>query len=261
MPHPPVLVSDVGRGREKEAKASLAGLAGIVERLKDMKDKGRPDCLLILSPHQPYVDGAIYFNTAGVVKGGLGRFGAPHISFLLTRTPYLEDLASFLMTRGLVVTGGVMDKLGSDHGTLVPLHFLSPCFDDMPPVILANPIGLSPEKALDLGRALADFDTGGQRWALLASGDLSHRLLPEGPGGFDPQGPLFDQDVVRALNEGSVKDLLADWPQERLIRAGECGYRSALTLLGLIDGPAEVLSYEGPFGVGYCNALWINPAA
>ena len=45
----------------------------------------------------------------------------------------------------------------------------------------------------------------------------------------------------------------------KLIKAaGECGLRSIIIMLGIIDSlntETEVLSYEGPFGVGYtvCN--------
>ena len=39
--------------------------------------------------------------------------------------------------------------------------------------------------------------------------------------------------------------------------AGECGYRSILILMGILDGlniKPRILSYEGPFGVGYLVA-------
>ena len=39
--------------------------------------------------------------------------------------------------------------------------------------------------------------------------------------------------------------------------AGQCALRSLMVLAGFLDGhklEGEVLSYEGPFGVGYCNA-------
>ena len=42
-----------------------------------------------------------------------------------------------------------------------------------------------------------------------------------------------------------------------LEEAGECGYRSILICLGMLDGDtvvSEILSYEGPFGVGYLTA-------
>ena len=45
--------------------------------------------------------------------------------------------------------------------------------------------------------------------------------------------------------------------------AGECGYRPLLVMLGSLSGePVEpqVLSYQGPLGVGYCVAAW-EPSA
>jgi len=44
---------------------------------------------------------------------------------------------------------------------------------------------------------------------------------------------------------------------ELIERAGECGLRPSIMLLGALDGlkvKPEILSYEGPFGVGYLVA-------
>jgi len=45
-----------------------------------------------------------------------------------------------------------------------------------------------------------------------------------------------------------------------ITEAGECGLRSIYILAGTLDGKeakADILSYEGPFGVGYCAAKFI----
>lgn len=49
--------------------------------------------------------------------------------------------------------------------------------------------------------------------------------------------------------------------QNLVQEAGECGYRSIVMMLGALDGydvKSDVLSYEGPFGVGYMVAI-IDP--
>ena len=138
----------------------------------------------------------------------------------------------------------------------MPLYFLSQVFGPPPEVVVANPVGLSPAQSLNLGRALAGWPGGKKQWALLASGDLSHRLLSDGPYGFNPEGPLFDQDVMKAFKNNAPGALLADWSPARLEQAGECGFRSALTMMGLIGEAAEEISYEGPFGVGYGLSWW-----
>jgi len=259
MPHPPILVPEVGRGREVEAALTLEGARRLTEKLSALPHFGRPDCLVLLSPHQPYAQGGLLINQAPVIQGGLENFGAPSVRFQLTTSKDWPMLADHLQASGLPVSLRAIKNLTPDHGSMVPLYFLNKIFDPLPPVILASPIGLSPKKALALGRSLADLNIPGQNWALLASGDLSHRLTPDAPAGYNPEGRLLDQDVISALKTGSPSALIDAWPQARLESAGECGFRSVLTLLGLVGGPVETLSYEGPFGVGYGNALWINP--
>jgi len=259
MPHPPILVPEVGR--EREAAPTLEGVRGLTKKLATLPRAGRPDFLLMLSPHQPYAQGGLFINTAPEIKGGLERFGAPGINFHLNTAPQWSALVDHLRAAGLPLATAEINNLSPDHGSIVPLYFLAEIFGQLPPVILANPIGLTPVQALALGRALAGFNPSGPNWALLASGDLSHRLTPEAPAGFNPEGRIFDQDVMAALAAGDPEVLIEKWPMPRLEAAGECGFRSVLALLGLAGGPVEPLSYEGPFGVGYGTALRINPEA
>jgi aromatic ring-opening dioxygenase LigB subunit len=257
MPHPPILAPEVGRGRESAAAATLAGLGRLTATLASRPER-RPETLVLLSPHQPYVEGALFVNTAARLRGDLGRFGAPGLKFDLETSPALPGLLERLQAAGTPLAAGEAGNLTPDHGSLMPLYFLARAFGGLPPVIAANPIGLAPAQALALGRALASFSEPGAAWALLASGDLSHRLTREAPSGYNPEGARFDGDVTEALKSGEAEGLLAKWPAARLQEAGECGFRSVLALLGLVGGPVEMLSYEGPFGVGYCNALWLG---
>ncbi|HRR92016.1 MAG TPA: AmmeMemoRadiSam system protein A, partial [bacterium] len=87
----------------------------------------------------------------------------------------------------------------------------------------------------------------------VASGDMSHRLIPGAPAGYDPMGEVFDQAMVEILKNGNLKALLEIDP-DLAERAGECGLRSLIMLAGIMDGKrirTRFLSYEGPFGVGY----------
>jgi AmmeMemoRadiSam system protein A len=88
---------------------------------------------------------------------------------------------------------------------------------------------------------------------VVASGDLSHRLLDSGPYGYAPEGPEFDRLVRQIIKTGDLKQLLTFSP-EFCDQAGECGHRPLVIMTGCIgDRPIEskLLSYEGPFGVGY----------
>ena len=256
-PHPPILVPAVGQGREKAAVHSLAGTKRLTEKISARPNGGRPDLLLILSPHQPYVPGALFLNTAKTLSGGLKRFGAPQAHFTLTTDQEAAAaLADHLAQAGLPVAPAAEPDLTPDHATVVPLQLLAPALPEPPPVLVANPIGLTPALALALGQSLAAFQRPGQTAALLASGDLSHRLRPDAPAGYHPDGAAFDHGLMEALATGTAENFLAQWPPHRLEQIGECGYRSALALAGLAGGPLETLSYEGPFGVGYGLAWW-----
>jgi aromatic ring-opening dioxygenase LigB subunit len=256
MPHPPIIVPDVGRGREDEAAVTTNGVKAVMERIKEVP---APDRLLLISPHQPYSIGAFSINRARVIRGSFAPFGAPSLVFDL-RTPITEvdSISSYLETRDIQVCFNESHDLTHDQGSLVPLYFLEEHCNGLPLSILASPIGLSAGAAYELGRALAAFDDG-LRWGLLASGDLSHRLKPGAPAGFSPEGEKFDRAVVEALKNSDVS-ILNDLPRKTLEDAGECGLRSVMVMLGLCanSGPIDVVSYEGPFGVGYCNAVWVN---
>jgi aromatic ring-opening dioxygenase LigB subunit len=97
----------------------------------------------------------------------------------------------------------------------------------------------------------------GRRIALVASGDLSHRLIVGGPYQYEPTAHLFDDQIVAAIARGDARAVLEVDTGLRE-RAGECGYRSIVIALGAVDEDlrdCEVLSYEGPFGVGYMVAV------
>jgi aromatic ring-opening dioxygenase LigB subunit len=266
MPHPPIIVPEVGRGREREAAATLEGVEQLTKRLADK----RPDCLFFLSPHQPYAVGALFVNGAACLKGTLAHFGvspssAPAVSFEITscgaETPAGKTLVDHLTQKGFAVRVGEAPNLTQDQGTLVPLYFLRNAWKnassgEIPPVFLVSPIGLDPLSAFKLGQALASFEDG-SAWGLLASGDLSHRLTRDAPAGYSSVGGKFDAAVVEALSSTDPRPLLEFSPDEAEA-AGECGLRSVMTLLGLcraLGKTIDVLSYEGPFGVGYCNAI------
>lgn len=257
MPHPPVIVPEVGRGREENARMTLEGAGRLRALISEECEKALPDVLLVLSPHHPHTPGSLFLNTATRIRGNLSRFGAPGSSVALeTPAGPLAELKTLLRAEGIPAAYGDMEDIMPDHGTTVPLLGIASCFPGgaLPPVIIANPSGLSPEQASALGGALHKLPST-YRWALLASGDLSHRLKADGPYGFNPDGPVFDAAVVEALKAGNPGPLTVLTEKIR-DNAGECGMRPVLALLGLTQGPVQVLSYEGPFGVGYCNAFW-----
>jgi len=149
-----------------------------------------------------------------------------------------------------------------DWGFNVPLFFLA---KDFKGEIKTYLIGLeNPKFYFEEGKQLyksISQKSNSQKVALIASGDMSHCLKEEGPYGFHPDGPKFDKEFIDALKKKGVESILK--LDEYFPGAGECGLRSFCFLLGILEAhsknsgqawKAEILSYEGPFGVGYLVA-------
>ncbi|MDI3281205.1 MAG: AmmeMemoRadiSam system protein A, partial [Bacillota bacterium] len=149
-------------------------------------------------------------------------------------------------------------ELALDHGALVPLYYLDRGGVDLPLVSLTMAL-LPPVQLYRAGLAIREAAAAvGRRVAVVASGDLSHRLIPGAPAGYHPEGARFDREIVEYLRRGDAASILG-MDEAYLERAWECGYRPLVMMLGSLDGYAvepSVLSYEGPFGVGYAVAVW-----
>ena len=141
-----------------------------------------------------------------------------------------------------------------DWGFNVPLYFLA---KDFKGEIKTYLMGSEPPKFyFEEGKKLYSLKIKNLKLkiALIASGDLSHCLRDDGPYGFNSDGPKFDKILIDALKKKDIETILK--LNELYPEAGECGLRSFCFLLGIletakINWEPEILSYEGPFGVGY----------
>jgi aromatic ring-opening dioxygenase LigB subunit len=142
-----------------------------------------------------------------------------------------------------------------DWGFNVPLFFLAPNFKGKITTYLTG--FESPAEHFALGQKMARNLDQKKNYAFIASGDLSHVLKEDGPYGFHPEGPKFDQELVKLLEEKKVPEILK--LDDRYPEAADCGLRSFALALGLlsecgIEINPQILSYEEPFGVGYLVA-------
>ena len=147
-----------------------------------------------------------------------------------------------------------------DWGFNVPLYFLAKDFKGK---IQTHLMGLkSPQFYFEQGKKVyLKIKNLKLKIALIASGDLSHCLRADGPYGFHPDGPKFDEKLIESLKKKDIGTILK--LDDLYPEAGECGLRSFCFLLGIleeskVDYQSEILSYEGPFGVGYlvANFKW-----
>lgn len=255
LPHPPLIVPGVGKGLEGKIATTVASCEEVARRAARL----RPTTVVVSSPHAPaFVDGFWVLGDARA-EGSMAAFGAPDET---VRFDCDEELARAIVDEArasdIAALLGHTPREGLDHASFIPLWFLERAWrsagtGDLPQVVCLGISGLSLERHRELGAAVARCAARlGRDVVWLASGDLSHRLREDGPYGFDPAGPLFDERVCAAFEGGDLEALFHI--DEGLCRdAAECGLRSFALMAGALDGlpvSSELLSHED-LGVGY----------
>lgn len=257
-PHPPIMVREVGGAEAAVTNATIAGITS----LRGLLDRFAPETVVIVSPHAPSFADAFTVTTADHLHGDLGQFRA---SGVVHDVPGDPELARAIIGEGgaaglpVVAHEEYAQRLGTglDHGVMVPMSFLDP--EGRYPLVVASFTNLSAADHAAFGRAIrAAAARIGRRIAFVASGDLSHRLVANAPAGYSPRAHFFDEELVRLLAHDDFHGV-ATMDQELREEAGECGWRSILILGGYLEGTSavpRVLSYEGPWGVGYLTAAF-----
>ena len=256
VPHPPLIMPEVGRGGEKGIQPTIDAYREAMRRMAAL----RPDTVIISSPHATMYADYFHISPRDHAAGDFGDFRVPGLKLEADYdTELVKTLSRCLMEAK--VDGGTgaerMPKL--DHGTMVPLRFVQEVMPDVK-IIRVGLSGQSTRAHYRFGECAARAaELLDRRVVYVASGDLSHKLKADGPYGFAAEGPVFDKECMAALAAGDFLRLLSIDP-ELSERAAECGLRSFWMMAGALDRrkvECEQLSYEGPFGVGYGVASFI----
>ena len=255
-PHPPIMVPEVGREAISEVVGSIDAMGEFARRIID----NGAETVVIVSPHAPLEHNSFVAYQAPTLYGTFANFRAPEavVEFELDRTL----LGAIIETAGAdgYSVSELDERYELDHGTAVPLYFLQRNGWQGRVVALGYSF-LNNDDHLNFGRSIKRAaEKVNLPTALVASGDLSHRLKPEAPAGFNPIAKNFDEQVVAAIRDHAPQRIAEIDPDLRRL-AGECGYRSMLVALGATSdspGACDVLHYEAPFGVGYLVAQLTN---
>ena len=250
VPHPPMIVPDVGRGSEEQ----IAETTRAYERVADEIAALAPDTIVITSPHSVMYADYFHISPCSGAEGSFRRFRAPGVRFserydteLVKRISELADAEGF--------PAGTLGEQDAelDHGTMVPLWFIRNRYAGGK-LVRIGLSGLPLAEHYRLGQLIAQAaeDTG-TRAVLVASGDLSHKLQSYGPYGFAPEGPEYDRRIMDVCGRAAFGELF-DFDEDFCDRAAECGHRSFVIMAGAFDGlrvKAAVLSHQDVTGVGY----------
>lgn len=258
MPHPPIIIPEIGRERAKEAEATIKAMQAMALEL----NSSSPDTMIFLTPHGNVFADCMTCLIEPQLVGNLTSFGHPEVSTSHPNDLELLKELGVLAERNNIKLLGINHKMALryalnpdiDHGIMVPLYYLEKAGMVDKPIVALSVGDLDNMELYMLGKLIQEAaDNLGKRIAVVASGDMSHRLKDEGPYDYHPDGPRFDSIVKDMLARADVQGILSI-PAGLRQNAGECGYRSIVIMLGAMDGYAinsKVFNYEGPFGVGY----------
>ena len=253
VPHPPLIVPEVGRGGEKQiekTRASYARVAGEIVRLD-------PETVVITSPHAVMYRDWFHVSPGKSAAGSFAQFRASGVRFEVRYdTELVREIGRLAGEEEFPAgTEGERDPL-LDHGTMVPLFFIRQAYGEkpLPKIVRIGLSGLPLEDHYRLGQLIAEAaGITGRRTVFVASGDLSHKLQKDGPYGFAPEGPEYDARLMDVCSQAAFGELF-DFDETFCEKAAECGHRSFVIMAGALDGrqvEAEVYSHEDVTGVGY----------
>jgi len=259
-PHPPALVDALGYGSLKEAASTITGMS----KLSYILSMHKPKVVIYISPHGNMFSDAICILDEEKIKGDLRKFGAPQVAYEKTVSRALNEaiknefelagIPHIFLNREKAKKYGV--QLSLDHGVIVPMYYIDKAFKDYE-IVHITPGGLRNRELFQAGKALSRaIEEAGLFTVVVASGDLSHYLLEEGPYGYRKEGELLDKEIVTIFKEERIADLV-NIDHDLIERGGECGLKGFIMAAGMFDMNdvnVSVYSYEGPFGVGYMTA-------
>jgi aromatic ring-opening dioxygenase LigB subunit len=253
MPHPPMSVPGIGNAQDLEA---LTKTLDAFESLRVGLEAAAPDTIVIISPHAHLEPYAFVINSESELRGSLAQFGGEEV-YSYKNNIKMANKLDYVCLMNEFPANLHPDFL--DHGTLIPLYHLTK--NIKPKVVSLSFSLMSYERHYRYGEIIQqviDLSKNG-RVAVIASGDLSHKLTPDSPAGFSPNAQEFDHTVMRYLGSNDLTSLLNMEPGE-VSEAAECGLRSIIVILGILNEKEykfELLSYEAPFGIGYLTARLI----
>lgn len=253
VPHPPIILPEIGKGEERRIDATSEAYMKAAGFIRDLN----PQTIVITSPHTVLYADYFHVSPGQAAGGDFSRFGVPGVTVKTEYdTAFIEELSALAAEESFPAgTLGERDpSLTSDHGTMVPLYFLAKAGVTDAKIVRIGLSGLNPEMHYKLGLLIKrTAEKLGTRTVILASGDMSHKLKEDGPYGFAKEGPILDAKLQEIFRDADFLSLMELSPDLR-DAAAECGVGSFQIMAGALDGTeldAELLSYEGPFGVGY----------
>ena len=190
---------------------------------------------MIATPHSVMYTDYFHISPGDGARGDFSQFGAAESRICTDYDREMTELITRLAKEDgfMAGTAGEQEKQ-LDHASMIPLYFIQQNYQEFQTVRIGLS-GLSLSDHYTMGQYVKKAaDSLGRKTVFIASGDLSHRLMEDGPYGYCEEGPRYDSRIMKTMESGNFLELF-EFDEEFLEKAGECGHRT----------------FEGPFGVGY----------
>ncbi len=258
MPHPPMAIPDVANERKHLIGHTISALREAARQLREVA----PETVFIITPHAASYTDYIHLSPGSTASGNFAELGNEELSYeVLYDSELIDRICTEVGHEGISAGTQGLEEPALDQGFLIPLHFIQESYAEKdyyaPLFVRCSISGLSPAEHYRFGETVARVAQNmHRRVAIVASASLSCCISPEGPYGYNPAGPVYDSMVCGALSSAEFLPLLT---AEQSLReeAAECGLPALQILAGTLDETrvsSDLISYEGPFGIGYAVA-------
>lgn len=263
-PHAPIILPEVGGIDAKRVHKTYESIQKLARQAADTQ----PDVVVVISPHGPVFSDAFAMWGGNHLAGDLSQFETAELQVQCRLDSELRDQVLVHAAKESIPALEVDDYIEEeydlprelDYAALIPLYFLQQAGVAAPVLHIATS-GLSRFEHYRMGMAVADvLVQTGRRAVIVASGDCSHRLTEDAPSGFHRDGAFFDIQLREWIEKGQIPEILFA-PEDLVENAAEDVLRPLSLLFGLFDSyilHTEIISYEGPFGVGYLTAKYTS---
>ena len=127
VPHPPMIVPEIGRGSEKQIEKTIKAYERVADEIAALK----PETIIISSPHSVMYSDYFHISPGTGAQGSFADFRATQVRF---DVEYDEELVKRLSARAenLHFPAGTLGEKHPelDHGTMVPLWFIMKKYKD-----------------------------------------------------------------------------------------------------------------------------------
>ena len=250
VPHSPLLIPEIA----KENYRLIAKTAAAYDKLGAELQAGQPDTIIIITPHAKAPGHNFYFNSAPEVVTDFSELG-----FLANGRKFKSNLSLIQECKEKLRPEFPLQLLSAeklDYASSIPLQLLTED-SNKPQIIQLSYSSGSLEEQWQFGQALGKIISARtEKVAVIASGDLSHRLKKNSPAGYSPKGAKFDNKLIEFLNSETPIENILKMDENLIKNAAECGLKSVVLALGIMAGTEtpikpQGLAYQTELGIGY----------